>query len=133
MLSRAIFNAVVLGAMFVSLAACVSSAPVTIVLPSGQVLRGKSSTTVSGLFSARNEKVDCSGSFSRSVAGFNISAGRHSSVFASCTNGQSATSTDPLWDTGQAKLRFKDGGDGTMLIGDAAEQVQQSEPQRKAK
>jgi hypothetical protein len=129
----AIVKTVVSAALFASLGACVSYAPVAIVLPSGQVLRGKSAATASGLFSARNEKVDCSGSFSRSVAGHNISVGRHSSVFAACTNGQNATSNDPLWETGQAKLRFNDGGEGTMLIGEAAEQVQQSEARRKAK
>jgi hypothetical protein len=108
------------------LAACVTSQPVAMVLPSGQVLRGNSATTASGSFSVRNDKVSCSGTFSRSVAGYNVSLKRHTSVFAACSNGQDATSAEPLWESGQARIRFTDGSEGTMLIGDAAEHLQAS-------
>ena len=108
------------------LAACVTSQPVAMVLPSGQVLRGNSAATASGSFSVRNEKVSCSGTFTRPVNGYNFSFGRHTSVFAECSNGQHATSAEPLWEAGQAKLRFTDGSEGMMLIGDAAEHVQAS-------
>jgi hypothetical protein len=115
------------------LAACVTSQPVAMVLPSGQVLRGNSAATASGSFSVRNEKMSCSGTFSRSVSGYNVSLGRHTSVFAACSNGQNATSAEPLWEAGQAKLRFTDGSEGTMLIGDAAKDAQELPPQRKAR
>jgi len=115
------------------LAACVSASPVAMVLPSGQVLRGNSAATASGSFSVRNEKLSCTGTFTRPINGYNISFGRHTSVFAECSNGQHATSAEPLWEAGQAKLRFTDGSEGMMLIGDAAKGAQEFPPQRNAR
>jgi hypothetical protein len=54
-------------------------------------------------------------------------------VFAACSNGQNATSEEPLWEAGQAKLRFTDGSEGAMLIGDAAEHAQELPLQRRTK
>src|SRR4051794_8770408 len=68
-----------------TLAACVSTKPVAMVLPSGQVLRGNSAATASGSFSVRNDKMSCTGTFARPVNGYNFSFGRHTSVFAECS------------------------------------------------
>jgi hypothetical protein len=102
---------------------CSSYAPTALVLPSGEILRGESTALVTGYFTVHDDRVSCTGSFGRTVHGYNISVGRKSAVYAACSNGQSATSTDDLSVGGEARLQFAQGKEGRILVGEAARNI----------
>lgn len=101
-----------------AVAGCRSSDPLTLVLPSGDVLRGSATTSLNGQYSVRNDRLSCYGTYEgRTLAGVGLTVGRKSAVTVNCSDGRQGSSEDPLYETGQAQIRFRDGKLGRMTLG----------------
>ena len=98
-----------------------SSAPVAIVLPGNQVLKGNASTRIGrGTFHVRDDRVGCSGSFNPGLISSDVT------VFFTCSNVQRGTSTIKAEgsDSGRAVIRLDDGkGEALFIYGEAARQL----------
>ncbi len=98
-----------------------SSAPVAIVLPGNQVLKGNASTRIGrGTFHVRDDRVGCSGSFNPGVISSDVT------VFFTCSNTQRGTGTIKAEgsDSGRAVIRLDDGkGEALFIYGEAARQL----------
>ena len=98
-------------------AGCRSSEPARLVLSQGVELRGSATTAVNGQFFVKNDRLTCYGSYDgRDVAGVSLTVGRKSPLTVQCSNGKSGTSDDPVWQTGTATIRFKDGSTGSLTL-----------------
>jgi hypothetical protein len=96
-------------------AACTSSKPVVLVMPSGAVLRGSASTTLfSGDFYATDGKVTCSGPFTPS--------GGRVEVRATCSDRQrgEGSGAETSGDSGEGTLAMNNGKTAAFVFGDAA-------------
>lgn len=91
----------------------------TLVLASGDILRGGASTTINGQYFVKNERVNCYGSYDgRSVAGMSLTLKRPAPVTVRCSNGKGGSSQDDLWHSGAAELIFSDGSKGRLSLED---------------
>lgn len=96
-------------------AACNSSKPLVLVMPSGAVLRGSATTMIfQGDFYATDGKVTCSGPFTPSRGRIEVRA--------TCTDRQrgEGSGAETSGDSGEGTLTMNNGKTASFVFGDAA-------------